>query len=149
MSIDIAVPIRRRPLHNELADRLRHMIVEGELARGAVQVGSVAIPFGPISVGSSAEWAFEAQRLEELRTGKSSRAAVQIGYDKAFSAILDGNATTLISALILAQYGTGPIKGFAVTLTLGLVTSMFSAIMVTRLMVAWWLRRRRPQTLAI
>ena len=70
---------------------------------------------------------------EELRLGKPARIAVDAGYDKAFSAILDGNLTTLIAALFLFQFGTGPIKGFAVTLTLGLTVSMFTAIVVTRM----------------
>jgi preprotein translocase subunit SecD len=63
--------------------------------------------------------------------------------------ILDSNLTTLIAAVLLFNFGSGPIKGFAVTLAIGIVTSMFSAIMFTRLLVVTWLRRRRPQSLAI
>ncbi|MBI5594525.1 MAG: protein translocase subunit SecD [Elusimicrobia bacterium] len=70
---------------------------------------------------------------EELRLGKPTRISIEAGYDKAFTAILDGNLTTLIAALFLFQFGTGPIKGFAVTLTLGLTVSMFTAIVVTRM----------------
>lgn len=69
---------------------------------------------------------------EELETGKSSRAAVSAGYHKAFSAILDSNMTTLITSVILFIFGTGPVKGFAVTLSIGILASMFSAILVTR-----------------
>lgn len=69
---------------------------------------------------------------EELNSGKSLRAAIQNGYDKAFSAIFDSNLTTLIAAFLLFQFGTGPIRGFAVTLTIGLMVSMFTAIVVTR-----------------
>lgn len=69
---------------------------------------------------------------EELRSGKSVRMAVSLGFDRAFWAIFDGNLTTLISAFVLAQFGTGPIKGFAVTLTIGLLASMFVALFVTR-----------------
>ena len=86
---------------------------------------------------------------EELRNGRGPITAVDAGYKRAMATILDSNLTTLIAALLLFQFGSGPIKGFAVTLSLGLITSMFSAIMVTRLMVALWLRRRRPQALAI
>lgn len=86
---------------------------------------------------------------EEVRNGRGPITAVDAGYKRALSTILDSNLTTLIAALLLFQFGTGPIKGFAVTLSLGLLTSMFSAIMVTRLMVALWLRQRRPQALAI
>jgi preprotein translocase subunit SecD len=86
---------------------------------------------------------------EELRNGRGPVTAVDAGYRRAMGTIVDSNLTTLIAALLLFHFGTGPIKGFAVTLSLGLVTSMFSAIMVTRLMVVTWLRRRRPQALAI
>ena len=69
---------------------------------------------------------------EELRTGKSPRAAVAAGFERAFSAILDANATTIVAAVVLFQFGTGPVKGFAVTLTIGIAVSMFTAIFVTR-----------------
>jgi preprotein translocase subunit SecD len=72
---------------------------------------------------------------EELRNGNSIQASIRAGYDKAFSTILDANITTLIAAFVLFLFGTGPIKGFAVTLTLGIVTSMFTAIMGTRAVV--------------
>jgi preprotein translocase subunit SecD len=86
---------------------------------------------------------------EELAAGKSARAAVVTGYDKAFSAIIDGHATTLISGLILAQYGTGPIKGFAVTLIIGMLTSLFTGVVVTRLFFEFWVRGRRKTELSI
>lgn len=69
---------------------------------------------------------------EELSTGKNLRSAVSNGYSRAFSAIFDSNLTTLIAAFLLFQFGTGPIRGFAVTLTIGLIASMFTAIVVTR-----------------
>lgn len=69
---------------------------------------------------------------DELKAGKTPRLAVDAGYDKAFITILDSNLTTLIAAAFLFQFGTGPIKGFAVTLTVGIVISMFTAILVTR-----------------
>jgi preprotein translocase subunit SecD len=84
---------------------------------------------------------------EELRHGKSPRAAVDVGYDKAFSAILDGHVTTLISALILAQYGSGPIKGFAVTLIFGIAASLFTGVVCTRLMFDWAVRHRKVKNL--
>jgi len=70
---------------------------------------------------------------EELRSGKTIRAAIDSGYSRAFTTILDANVTTLLTALVLYQFGTGPIKGFAVTLTIGILASMFTAIIVTRL----------------
>jgi preprotein translocase subunit SecD len=77
---------------------------------------------------------------EELRGGRSPRAAVELGYSKALSGIVDGQLTTLISAIVLAQFGTGPIKGFAVTLMVGVACSIFTGVMVTRLMFDVWVR---------
>lgn len=84
---------------------------------------------------------------EELRHGKSPRAAVDAGYDKAFSAILDGHVTTLISAIILWQFGSGPIKGFAVTLFIGIVVSLFTGVVCTRLMFDYAVRARKIKKL--
>lgn len=86
---------------------------------------------------------------EELRRGATTRVAVDTGYEKAFSAILDGNLTTLIAAAFLFQFGTGPIKGFAVTLTLGLAISMFTALLVTRAIFESWLSRQTVSELSI
>ena len=72
---------------------------------------------------------------EELRNGNTPQASIRAGYDKAFSTIADANITTLIAAFVLFLFGTGPIKGFAITLSLGIVTSMFTAIMGTRAVI--------------
>jgi preprotein translocase subunit SecD len=72
---------------------------------------------------------------EELRNGNSPQASIRAGYEKAFSTIADANITTLIAAIVLFSYGTGPIKGFAVTLSLGILTSMFTAIVGTRVVI--------------
>jgi preprotein translocase subunit SecD len=77
---------------------------------------------------------------EELREGRSPRAAVELGYDKALSAIVDGHLTTLISGVVLAQFGTGPIKGFAVTLIVGVICSIFTGVVVSRVMFDLWVR---------
>jgi preprotein translocase subunit SecD len=86
---------------------------------------------------------------EEVRNGRSPMSAIESGYSRAMITIIDANITTLIAALMLFEFGSGPVKGFAVTLAIGIVTSMFTAIMVTRLFVVTWLRRRRPTTLPI
>jgi SecD/SecF fusion protein len=78
---------------------------------------------------------------EELAAGKSIRGAVAAGYSKAFGTIFDSNLTTLISSVILIFMGTGPVKGFGVTLTIGITVSMFSALVVTRLIFNWMLDR--------
>jgi preprotein translocase subunit SecD len=72
---------------------------------------------------------------EELVAGVSPQAAINAGYEKAFSSIADANITTLIAAVVLFAFGTGPVKGFAITLSLGIVTSMFTAIVGTRALV--------------
>jgi len=86
---------------------------------------------------------------EELRNGNSPHASIQAGYEKAFSTIADANITTLIAAIVLLSFGTGPIKGFAVTLSIGIVTSMFTAIMGTRAVVSLIYGSRRIARLAI
>jgi preprotein translocase subunit SecD len=86
---------------------------------------------------------------EELRLGKSVRAAVDAGFDRAFSAILDSNVTTVIAALVLFQFGTGPVKGFAVTLTIGIVVSMFTAIFVSKTIFETVFRMRRVTKISI
>jgi preprotein translocase subunit SecD len=87
---------------------------------------------------------------EELRVGKTIRAAVDQGFGKAFMTILDCNVTTLVAAFFLFSYGTGPVKGFAVTLTIGLLASMFTAVFVSRqLFELVLLRRQRAETLSI
>ncbi|MFZ5889575.1 MAG: protein translocase subunit SecD [Myxococcota bacterium] len=77
---------------------------------------------------------------EEMALGKSARAAVDIGYRRAFSAIVDGHITTVIAGVVLAQYGTGPLKGFAVTLIVGIVCNIFTGVIVTRLFFEAWIR---------
>ena len=86
---------------------------------------------------------------EELRLGKSVRAAVDAGFERAFSAILDSNVTTVIAALVLFQFGTGPVKGFAVTLTIGIAVSMFTAIFVSKTIFETIFRMRRVTKLSI
>jgi len=91
---------------------------------------------------------FERTR-EELRTGKTPRAAVEAGYTKAFLTIFDSNVTTLIAAVFLFQFGSGPVKGFAVTLTLGIIASMFTAIFVTRIIFDYYTWNRKVEKLSI
>lgn len=86
---------------------------------------------------------------EEARVGKSPLAAVDTGYKEAMRTIIDANVTTLIAAILLYIFGSGPIRGFAVTLGCGIVTSMFTAIMLTRLLISTWLRRSRPAMLPV
>ena len=86
---------------------------------------------------------------EELRNGNSPQASIAAGYQKAFATITDANITTLIAALVLFTFGTGPIKGFAVTLSLGILTSLFTAIIASRAVVNWVYGRRTIEKLRI
>jgi preprotein translocase subunit SecD len=86
---------------------------------------------------------------EELRRGRSVMAAIDGGYQRAISTIVDSNLTTLFAALFLYLFGSGPIKGFAVTLAIGILTSLFTAVMVTRLLIVIWLERKRPRALEL
>ena len=86
---------------------------------------------------------------EELRLGKTPRAAVSTGFSKAYWTIMDANITTLGTALVLYNYGTGPIKGFAVTLSVGIVTSVFAALVITRLMFQIYPGQRHAESLSI
>jgi preprotein translocase subunit SecD len=86
---------------------------------------------------------------EEVRAGRTPISAIDAGYSRAFTTIIDANLTTLIAALLLYAFGSGPVRGFAVTLSIGIVTSMFTAIMLTRLFVVTWLRRTKPDSLPL
>jgi preprotein translocase subunit SecD len=86
---------------------------------------------------------------EETRAGRTPISAVDAGFSRALTTIIDANVTTLIAAVLLYAFGSGPIRGFAVTLAIGIVTSMFTAIMLTRLVIVTWLRTRRPHVLPV
>ena len=86
---------------------------------------------------------------EELRGGRNAISAIDAGFRRALSTILDSNITTFIAAAVLFYIGTGPVRGFAVTLGIGIITTVFTAFTLTRLIVAWWVRWKRPQTVPI
>jgi preprotein translocase subunit SecD len=86
---------------------------------------------------------------EEMNLGKTPRAAVDAGYERATLTIMDANVTTLIAALVLFQFGTGPVKGFAVTLSLGVVASLFTALVLTRAIFDYFLVNRKVRTISI
>ncbi|ETX28769.1 protein translocase subunit SecD [Roseivivax isoporae] len=86
---------------------------------------------------------------EELKTARGPARAIELGYEKALSAIVDANITTIITAIILFAMGSGPVRGFAITLGFGILTSVFTAIFVTRLLIVTWYERRRPKTITV
>jgi preprotein translocase subunit SecD len=86
---------------------------------------------------------------EEVHAGRSPISAIDAGYREAMRAIIDANLTTLIAAVLLYVFGSGPVRGFAVTLGIGIITSMFTAITLTRLIMVSWFRRTRPAALPV
>jgi preprotein translocase subunit SecD len=86
---------------------------------------------------------------EEQQNGRSPIAAVDAGYSRALTTIIDSNATVMIATLLLFWLGSGPVRGFAVTLGIGIIWSMFSSVMLTRVLVVTWLRRQRPEQIPI
>ena len=86
---------------------------------------------------------------EEIKVNKGPARAIELGYEKALSAIIDANITTFITAVILFAMGSGPVRGFAVTLGLGIITSVFTAIFVTRLLIVVWFERSRPKEIKV
>ena len=91
---------------------------------------------------------FELMR-EEVKSGRSTRDAAEAGFTEAWTTIVDSNLTTLVAALVLFYFGTGPVRGFAVTLAIGIATSMFSSVTVTRLIITAWLNKYKPTKLPI
>ena len=86
---------------------------------------------------------------EEIRGGRNAISAIDAGFKRALSTILDSNITTFIAAAVLFYIGTGPVRGFAVTLGIGIITTVFTAFTLTRLIVAWWVQWKRPKTVPI
>jgi preprotein translocase subunit SecD len=86
---------------------------------------------------------------EELRLGKSARAAIEAGYDRAWSAILDSNITLFLSGVIMFQFGTGPVRGFAVTMCVGIATTLITSVFATRVMYDWIVSRRKLATVSV
>jgi preprotein translocase subunit SecD len=86
---------------------------------------------------------------EELRSGRTMLSSLEAGFNRAFGTILDSHVTTLVAGILLYWLGSGPVKGFAVTLSIGVLTSLFSAILVTRLQIVGWVRRLRPKEIPL
>ena len=86
---------------------------------------------------------------DEIRAGRSVISAMDAGFSRAMSTIIDANVTTILAALIMFQFGSGPVKGFAWTLSIGVVTSVFTAVLITQVLLAWWYRAARPKALPI
>ncbi len=86
---------------------------------------------------------------EEVKSGRSPISAMEAGYKRAFKTIIDSNLTTLIAAVVLYLFGSGPVQGFAVTLGIGILTSMFTAMLLSRYILIWWLKSQRPKVIPL
>jgi protein-export membrane protein SecD len=86
---------------------------------------------------------------EEAAAGRGPALAIDAGFARAMITIIDANLTTILAAMILFQFGAGPVRGFAWTLSIGVITSVFTAVLVTQLLIAWWFRVARPKQLPI
>ena len=86
---------------------------------------------------------------EEIRSGKSAISAIDAGFKRAYATIIDSQVTTLVAAIVMFWLGSGPVKGFAVTLSLGVLTTVFTSVTVTRLLVAWWLQRQKSRKIHV
>ncbi len=117
--------------------------------RGTLTVPGIAGIILTIGMAVDANVLIYERIREEIRNHKTVRAAIDSGYSRAFITIVDSNMTTLIAALVLFQYGTGPIKGFAVTLSIGLIANMLTAVLFTRMVFDLITSRRRLETLSI
>ena len=86
---------------------------------------------------------------DEIRSGRTVIASMEAGFSRAMSTIIDANITTLVAAVIMFWFGSGPVRGFAWTLSIGVFTSVFTAVLVTQVLLALWFRARRPKTIPI
>jgi SecD/SecF fusion protein len=86
---------------------------------------------------------------DEVRSGRQAMSAADAGFKRALTTIIDANVTTLVASVIMFQFGSGPVKGFAWTLFIGVITSVFTAVLITQVLIGWWFRVRRPKTLPI
>lgn len=86
---------------------------------------------------------------DEVRSGRQAMSAADAGFKRALTTIIDANVTTLVASIIMFQFGSGPVKGFAWTLFIGVITSVFTAVLISQVLIAWWFRARRPKSLPI
>ena len=132
-------------------------LIEVQTKAGPAELAKMRATIGSLQLGEFQLQQFGApddvliyERIrEEVRTGRTPITAIDAGFTRALATILDSNITTFIGAAVLFFIGTGPVRGFAVTLGIGIVTTVFTAFTLTRRIVAWWVRFTRPQRLAI
>jgi len=130
-----------RPIDSEHSAIWQCLVGEGS--------GTIAGLILTLAVAVDANVLIYERMRDELRAGRSIIAAMDAGFSRAMGTIMDANITHLLSAAIMFNLGSGPVKGFAWTLAIGVLTTVFSAVLVTQVLLAWWFRAARPKTLPI
>jgi protein-export membrane protein SecD len=132
------------------------LIVNGILILGAMSMIGAALTLPgiaglilTIAMAVDANVLIYERMREEAAAGRGPALSIDAGFSRAMITILDANLTTILAALILFQFGAGPVRGFAWTLSIGVVTSVFTAVLVTQILIAWWFRIARPKQLPI
>jgi preprotein translocase subunit SecD len=132
------------------------LVVNGILIVGAMSMIGAALTLPgiaglilTIAMAVDANVLIYERMREEAAAGRGPALAIDAGFNRAMITIIDANLTTILAALILFQFGAGPVRGFAWTLSIGVVTSVFTAVLVTQIMIAWWFRIARPKQLPI
>ncbi|MHB8284228.1 MAG: protein translocase subunit SecD [Caulobacteraceae bacterium] len=119
------------------------------IAQGTLTLPGIAGLILTLAVAVDANVLIYERMRDEARAGRSPLLAADNGYKRAIVTILDANITTLIAAAIMFQFGTGEVKGFALTLAIGVCTSVFTAVLITQVLIGWWFRAAKPKTLPI
>ncbi len=132
------------------------LLVNGMLIIGSMSLfqGTLTLPgiaglILTLAVAVDANVLIYERMRDEIRAGRGIVTAMDAGFSRAMVTIIDANVTTLLAAMIMMQFGSGPVKGFALTLFIGVITSVFTAVLITQVLLAWWFRVTRPKTLPI
>ena len=147
----MVVTYGRFGMYANIALALNLFIIVGVMAMFNATLTLPGIAGFVLTVGSAvdANVLINERIREERRRGRRVIQAIEVGYKEASRAILDANVTNVIAGILLFMFGSGPVKGFAVVLMIGIVSSVFTAVVVTRMFVVLWVRRARPQELVI
>jgi preprotein translocase subunit SecD len=126
------------------------MIVGGmSLTQSTLTLPGIAGLVLTLAVAVDANVLIYERMRDEVRSGRAAMSAADAGFTRALTTIIDANVTTLVAAIIMFQFGSGPVKGFALTLFIGVITSVFTAVLITQVLIGWWFRAFRSKTLPI
>ena len=132
------------------------LVINGLMIVGAMSVTQATLTLPGIAglvltlaVAVDANVLIYERMRDEVRSGRPAMSAADAGFTRALTTIIDANVTTLVAAIIMFQFGSGAVKGFAWTLFIGVITSVFTAVLITQVLIGWWFRTYRPKTLPI